>query len=81
MESNLDDSTWKSWSWKTKDRYYNLNLAKNLFGEWQIIKKWGGLRNRIHGSKTMYAKNLVDANLQLNKINKKRKKRGYHITS
>lgn len=79
MESNIEDCNWKSWSWKTEDRYYSLNLSKNLFGEWQIIRKWGGLKTRIHGSKVMYPQNLVDANIQLDKIHKKRKLRGYSL--
>ena len=79
MIKKIDYNKWQNWSWKSEDRYYHLSLTQNLFGEWLIIRRWGGLKNRIHGSKAYYLQNLDEAILQTNQIHKRRISRGYDL--
>ncbi len=79
MTNKIDYNKWQNWSWKSEDRYYHLFLTQNLFGEWLIIRKWGGLKNRIHGSKTYNLQNLDEAILQTSQIHKRRISRGYNL--
>lgn len=73
------DSIYKVLKWESSNRYYIIRLQKNLFGEWTVIKEWGGLRNRLGGSKVNDFTNLEDAVNQINNITKTRKSRGYFI--
>jgi hypothetical protein len=79
MTNKIDYNKWQNWSWKSEDRYYHLYLTQNLFGEWLIIRKWGGLRTRIHGSKTHYFHNLDEVGNSLKQIQKRRIARGYNL--
>ena len=79
MTNKIDYNKWQNWSWKSEDRYYHLSLTQNFFGEWLIIRKWGGLRTRIHGSKTHYFHNLDEVGNSLKQIQKRRIARGYNL--
>ena len=79
MTNKIETSKWQNWSWQSENRYYHLILSQNLFGEWLIIKKWGGLRTRIHGSKTHYFNDFDEVATSLIKIQKRRTTRGYSL--
>ncbi|MFN9451441.1 MAG: WGR domain-containing protein [Rubrivivax sp.] len=32
--------------WLTDTRYYFLHVQRDLFGEWELLKVWGGRRSR-----------------------------------
>lgn len=35
--------------WETEDRYYTATLTRNLFGDWEVIRAWGG-KGKASGS-------------------------------
>ena len=39
-------STHRSSLWLTDTRYYFLQVQRDLFGEWELLKVWGGRRSR-----------------------------------
>ncbi|KPC27206.1 Wgr family protein [Pseudomonas syringae pv. cilantro] len=40
------------WRWENETRWYEVELTQDLFGDWLIVRRWGGLHSRHHGKKT-----------------------------
>jgi hypothetical protein len=74
-------ATQRSWINPEKARYYQVFLDQDLFGDWTLIKVWGGIgskRGRMHSTGVAsYAAGieLVD------EIARRRSQRGYTCTS
>lgn len=77
MKNNFSFNHWKDWCWKSETRYYKLSLCQNLFSDWIIIKKWGGLKTKIQGSKTLYCESSGEINNIFTETHKRRLSRGY----
>ena len=58
--------------YQTKTRFYNIAVARDLFGQRVIVRCWGGLRNRMGG---MITEPLVRGRLR--EIDRERVARGY----
>jgi hypothetical protein len=74
----MDDSPHHhSWINPEKARYYQVHLARDLFGDWTLRKVWGGTgsrRGRMHSTGvTSYADGIA----QVRAISKRRTRRGY----
>ena len=84
MKNKIDHNKWQDWHWESENRYYKLSLSQTLFGEWILIKKWGGKYTRIHGSKIEYYKDIHnedEINAIFGSIQKRRASRGYILNS
>ena len=64
------------WTWKSNSRYYIVRLQENLFGEWTLIKNWGGLSNKLGGAQMHTFTSMDGALVELDRIAKIRVKRG-----
>jgi hypothetical protein len=74
----MDDSPHHhSWINPEKARYYQVHLARDLFGDWTLRKVWGGIgsrRGRMHSTGVAsYAEGIA----QVDAIAKHRVRRGY----
>lgn len=65
------------WVWKSESRYYIVWLQTTLFGEWTLVKNWGGLNNRLGGAQVQTFGTVKEALSELEVIGKMREKRGY----
>ena len=62
-----------------KKRYYQVMLAKDLFGDWVITKAWGSLHT-ANGRKLHVACSSYEEGLKLlEAIDQIRKRRGYKL--
>jgi predicted DNA-binding WGR domain protein len=70
---------WRHQRWENpvSRRYYEAWLLKNLFGDWEIVCRWGGIGANSGNSK-VYPANSRDVALELfQTIHKRRLKRQY----
>jgi hypothetical protein len=70
-------ATQRSWINPEKDRYYQVFLDQDLFGDWTLIKVWGGIgsnRGRMHSTSVA----SYEAGVELvDEIAQRRSQRGY----
>jgi len=63
-----------------KVRYYRFNAYLTLFGEYLLIREWGGIDNKkATGQKQKYFSNLSELLVATEKICSAKKKKGYFI--
>lgn len=80
MQQNFNTLLTKNtWRWHSKYRYYTVRLQKNLFGEWTLIKSWGGLKNRLGNYSILTCSSLDEALRDVQNTNEVRSKRGYEV--
>ena len=74
-------ATQRSWINPEKARYYQVFLDQDLFGDWTLIKVWGGIgsnRGRMHGTGV----ESYEAGIELvDEIARRRARRGYASVS
>lgn len=58
-------------------RYYVMQIARTLFGEWCVIRHWGRIGTAGGQQMTDYVDTFEDAVLNLNALRKQKRKRGY----
>jgi hypothetical protein len=70
-------ATQRSWTNPEKARYYQVFLDQDLFGDWTLIKVWGGIgsnRGRMHSTGVA----SYEAGIELvDEIARRRAHRGY----
>ena len=68
-----------SYKWRSsfKGRYYNVYLQPTLFGNYSITKSWGSIQSRLGNYKTMIFDSPKEVWLEIKKITKQRKYKGY----
>ena len=67
----------RSWINPEKARYYQVFLDQDLFGDWTLIKVWGGIgsnRGRMHSTGVASYEAGVE---QIGEIARRRAQRGY----
>jgi hypothetical protein len=65
--------------WTTRERHYLLRVQTNLFGEWELLKAWGG-RGSLRGRhQAVPADDLSHALRLLAKEAHRRGLRGYRL--
>jgi predicted DNA-binding WGR domain protein len=65
------------WYWQSESRYYFVYLTEDLWGNWLLIRAWGGRFNARGQTKSMLI-DSYDVGIELvKKIAKIRHKRGY----
>ncbi len=63
-----------------KARYYQVELARDLFGDWTLVQCWGGLGSRRGGMRMVVMPSCEDGLKQIDAISRRRGKRGYQLT-
>lgn len=71
------------WRWvhPEKQRYYLADLVQDLFGEWTLVKAWGGLGSSRGGMRNTLVTSHEAGLIRIKEINKRRKQRGYLNTT
>lgn len=64
-----------TWRWESENRWYEAELLCDLFGDWLLIRRWGGLYNDRYGTKTEVVLDLLSGVALLFAIDKERKAR------
>jgi predicted DNA-binding WGR domain protein len=65
------------WTWKSNSRYYIVHLQENLFGEYTLVKNWGGINNKLGGAQMHTFASIDGALVEVDRVSKIRVKRGY----
>ena len=47
------------WRWESEYRWYEAEILCDLFGDWLIVRRWGGLYSDRHGEKTEVVPDLL----------------------
>ena len=71
----------RAWVNPKAARYYQVHLDRDLFGDWTLIKVWGGIgsnRRRMHSTGVASYESGVE---QIDEIARRRSQRGYTCTS
>lgn len=67
--------------WETRTRYYLGQVQENLFGQWELVRFWGGRGNRLGGMMIEPAISRAHALQLLADEGKRRVRRGYAMVS
>ncbi len=65
------------WEHVQKQRYYQVVLAKDLFGEWIVTRVWGGISKATGRITHLACPSYEEATKLVDKIAKNRLARGY----
>lgn len=60
-------------------RYYILRLQNDLFGDWSLIKVYGGMHNNISHYRISSYEHYHEAVTEMKKIIKRRERHGYSL--
>jgi len=63
--------------WVTKNKFYKINISRNLLNQWIIVCWWGSLITKRGNNKKTLAKNYEEAYNFLKLISKRRIAHGY----
>ena len=63
--------------WETATRYYLALVQENLFGDWELVRMWGGKGSRHGGGMCEPAANQMQALQLLDDTARRRERRGY----
>ncbi len=69
-------SMWR-WTHPEKQRYYQADLVLDLFGDWTLVKTWGGLGTRRGSYSITGVSSYKDGLLKIDVLVDNREKRGY----
>lgn len=61
-----------TWRWESNTRWYEAELTNDLFGDWLLIRRWGGLYNGRFGTKTDVVPDLLSGVALLFAIDRER---------
>ena len=62
---------------ETETKYYHAILCRDLFGNWVILRYWGGKSSRLGSSCTDFCESYAEAVKKLQELQKVRRYRGY----
>ena len=68
---------WKSARWQRGDRFYWCEVKEDLWGNWLVMRHWGGVSSGKWGVKETVCKSLTEAEALFDAVAKRREKRGY----
>jgi len=69
------------WENPATARYYEALLQQNLFGDWEVLRLWGGIGSRQGGHQCDPVPDLVCGMQALDILAKHRMQRGYWVYS
>ena len=64
---------------KRQRRFYVMNVAQTLFGEWCLIREWGRIGSLGGQRMVDYVTSKEDAEAALNKLSEQKCRRGYGL--
>jgi hypothetical protein len=79
MTASPDEISFLPLRWENfaKQRYYQIFLARDLFGDWVVTKAWGSLNTAAGRVTHVACSSLEEAKILIEKITHTRKNRGY----
>lgn len=80
-ETRLETPLTTACRWETPTRYYVGQVQENLFGQWELLRIWGGRGNRLGGMLVEPASSHAHALQLLAAEAKRRGRRGYSLVS
>ena len=70
---------WLRYEHAGNHRYYDVLLQQDLFGDWSVMRVYGGKHNNRGGYKIESFDKLSEAEEKVAEIAKRRHKRGYEL--
>jgi hypothetical protein len=67
--------------WESSTRYYVGRVQENLFGQWELLRIWGGRGNRLGGMLIQPAESHAHALALLAAEGNRRGRRGYALVN
>jgi len=80
-DANIADNDCAVHRWTTATRYYQLFVQRNLFGQWELVRAWGGRNSRLGRHLVDPATSRDDALAMLATESRRRQRRGYSLAS
>jgi WGR domain len=68
---------WKSARWQRGDRFYRCEVREDLFGNWVVVRFWGGVNSGKRGTKETVCQSYAEAEVLFEAVAKRREKRAY----
>lgn len=72
---------WFTWEWERREeglqRYYQLTVQQNLWGEWEVLRSWGRIGQRPSRKVLQIVPHPEAAEAIAQEIDHRRQKRGY----
>lgn len=69
--------TWRRWINAATRRYYQVELVRDLLGDWTVVQCWGGLGSRLGRQRIRYVPSQAAGLEQIEAISAQRRRRGY----
>ena len=67
-----------AWVITKSARYYQVHLDRDLFGDWTLLKVWGGIDSNQGRTHHPGVSSYEDGLGQVHEITRRRAQRGYH---
>lgn len=64
---------------KNQQRFYRVELVRDLLGDYVLVRSWGSLKNRVGGTKYEIVKNIEEGRNRILLITKRRQRRQYEL--
>jgi hypothetical protein len=77
LRGMISSSKQLAWINAEKARYYQIYLDQDLFGDWTLIKVWGGVGSNRGGIACSGVASLKAGMDEIEHISRRRSKRGY----
>jgi WGR domain len=68
---------WKSARWQRGDRFYRCEVREDLFGNWVVVRFWGGVNSGKRGAKETVCQSYAEAEVLFEAVAKRRARRRY----
>jgi predicted DNA-binding WGR domain protein len=65
------------WRWETATRYYMAWMQRNLWGEWEIVRAWGGKDSARGRVRFDIVADTTQGQRLLLRLERERQRRGY----
>lgn len=79
LSYDLDE--WQELFWQRGDRYYWCALRQNLFGEWVLLRKWGGRQTGKGGQRETLCADFKEGHRLMQNVLQRRRYRGYVLVN
>ena len=77
----MDTASWITLRWTRGTRYYRVHLEQDLWHGWMLTQVNGGIGTRLDRARSQPAPSIENALFELATIAKRRRQRGYELTS
>jgi WGR domain len=67
----------KSARWQRGDRFYRCEVREDLFGNWVVVRFWGGVNSGKRGTKETVCQSYAEAEALFEAVAKRRARRRY----